>query len=196
MTRVLYTVPVSIYGEVYIMSASYYAGLVVGVIAAVVVCFLYAKFIKRRGKNAGYDERQEAVRGRAYKWAFVVLVAYLAVYAWLEEVAELRWCETGAGLLVGVLLSATVFMVICIYKDAYFSVSDRPRAFVIAFGVLAAANICCGIAIRLWKLPDIYSGEGSFLLSFDDVNLVVGAYLLVIWVNILVKLRLDRRETE
>lgn len=173
------------------MSKAYIAGIVCGLLLVFAVGFIIG-FVKKKKQKAPaeYDERQEAVRGKGFKYGYVALVAYLAVYC-LLDVLEIYWCSTGAGLFFGFLISATVFLVYCIYKDAYFTVSDKPGFYVILLAVLAAANLVCGFVV-----PGLKGLERDSLLGIEDINFMVAGFILIILANVLVKLHMDKRAGE
>lgn len=173
------------------MSTAYYAGVVCGILAVAVIFFFLMKFRKAKGvPDAKYDERQEALRNRGYKFAYVSMVAYLALYVLLDSM-EINWCVPGVGIILGILLSAVVFIIYCIYNDAYFRVSDKPKFYVILFAALGIINIGVGFVV-----PPLKGIEASPLLGIEDMNFVVGVFTLIIFVNVLVKLHLDKRDDE
>lgn len=173
------------------MSFAYYAGVVCGIAVVALVGFIIGFAVKKKQKApAEYDERQEAVRGRGFKYGYVALAAFLAVYILLDAL-EVYWCHTGAGLLLGIFISLTVFVVYCIYKDAYFTVSDRPGFYVILFAVLSAVNLGCGLVV-----PGLKGLEKDPLLGIEDINFMVAGFLFIIFINVLVKLYIDKRAGE
>ncbi len=173
------------------MNFAYYAGIICGIAAVAIVGFIIGFALKKKQRApAEYDERQEAVRGKGFKYGYVALVAYLAVYGLLDAL-EIYWCHTGAGLFFGFLISVTVFLVCCIYKDAYFTVSDKPGFYVILLAVLAAANLVCGFVV-----PGLKGLEKDPLLGIEDINFMVAGFIFIIFINVLVKLRMDKRAEE
>lgn len=173
------------------MNFAYYAGIICGIAAVAIVGFIIGFALKKKQRApAEYDERQEAVRGKGFKYGYVALVAYLAVYGLLDALG-IYWCHTGAGLFFGFLISVTVFLVYCIYKDAYFTVSDKPGFYVILLAVLAAANLVCGFVV-----PGLKGLEKDPLLGIEDINFMVAGFIFIIFINVLVKLRMDKRADE
>lgn len=173
------------------MSTAYIAGVICGVLAVAVVCWFLMKLRKEKGvPDAEYDERQEALRGKGYKLAYISLAAYLAAYALLESM-EIYWCKPTAGLFLGILFSAAVFVIYCIYNDAYFRVSDKPGFYVILFAALGVVNILVGLVV-----PPLKGIEASPLIGLEDVNFIVGVFVLIIFINVLIKLQLDKRTDE
>ena len=56
------------------------AGLAIGLFVGLIICVVIFKYWNKDGKiKTQYDEMQELVRGRAYKYAFWTLVAFEAI---------------------------------------------------------------------------------------------------------------------
>lgn len=171
------------------MNTAYIAGIVCGLLLVLLVCWL----ISLKGKKTGvqkkdFDERQRAIRDRGFRLAYLTLVGYIAVYLFVESL-DVVWCEAGGGLFLGALLSALVHVVYSIYNDAYFTVSESPKSYLMIFGFVSIVNIVFGILRRL-------NGGVEGPLSYGDMNLMVGVFLLIVVVNVLIKIALDKRESE
>ena len=102
--------------------SDYTLGFLIGFFAVVIIFLIIAIVLKCKNNNATeYDERQLIARNAAYKYAFSTLVCY-CVLCGILDVAEIRWAETAIQMFLGMFLSVTVFVVICIFKDAYFGI--------------------------------------------------------------------------
>ena len=75
--------------------------------------------------EARYDERQTAVRGRAFKWGYVTLLAGLIVYCITDGIWS--WCVPLTGCAAAMSFSLIVVCCICIDGDAYWWM-DAGRA--------------------------------------------------------------------
>jgi len=120
-------------------SVPYVSGLACGVFVAV----LALAFARRRiyGKAFGssnrvYDERQQLARGEAYKAAFFTAMLWMAVSAPIRD-----WMDTSVQMTMGICLSVCVFALICIKKDAYLSLRERPARCIRWFLLIAAVNL-------------------------------------------------------
>lgn len=177
------------------MSEAFIVGLFCGLGLVALIGFLIGFFAQKARKEKGippaeYDERQELIRHRGYRLAYKSLIIYLLAYTVLDAFG-VKWCYTWSGMFLGILFSLMVFVIYCIYKDAYFRVSDRPGFYAALFAALGAVNLVCGLVI-----PDMKGMERDPLLGLEDVNFVVGGFILIIFVNVLIKLHLDRRSDE
>ena len=68
-------------------------------------------YVKRTIKHNKFDERQMLARGKAFRAAYIVLVSYLAVYAFIDLLV-IVWSDGFTGILIGICLSVTVFVVL------------------------------------------------------------------------------------
>ena len=154
---------------------SYTTGIICGIMCALFVCMLAKVFIHRRLKmdKRDYDERQIAVQGSAYKYAYLTLIfalfaAQLCVNTFDFTVKPLTTiCVCG-------MLSLAVFVSICILKDAYFTCKTRKPGVVILFLVLGVINLIGGI-----RLLTNQTFENAWIsLSVAFLMLYIGALMI------------------
>ncbi len=172
------------------MSTAYIAGIVCGVLAVFLVCWIISRINKKTGVvKKDYDERQQALRDKGFRFAYLTLIGYMVVFALLHSL-EVIPGEMSGWLFIGVIISLVVHIIYSIYNDAYFRISDSPKGYTVLFGILGLSNIVLGVLKRI-------NGEveGAFP-AYGDLNLVIGVMLLVISVNILIKQALDKRTEE
>ena len=172
------------------MNTAYIAGIVCGVLAVALICWIIARINKKKGNvSKEYDERQRAIRDKGFRYAYLTLVGYMLLIALLHAL-DVFSGDVGGWLFIGVILSLTVHVVYSIYKDAYFRVSDSPRSYIVLFGVLGPINLVVGAVKRITG-----EVEGAFP-TYGDLNLIVGVMVVIVAVNILIKLKLDRHSEE
>ncbi len=165
---------------------SYDLGYVIGVSAGAAIGFLLVvvllKFSRKdRSLRCKFDERQELIRGRGFKYGFFTLLIYEALnmaYGGFLERIVVREVIMAIGMLLGV----TVYASYAIWKDGYFSLNERPRRVVIIFAVLSIVNILLGL-VYIWR-GDFWENG---VIDFPAVNLAVGLMLLFVLVLLLVK---------
>lgn len=150
------------------MSGSYILGFCVGlgsVILIGAIIFLIAK--NNRNQIREYDERQKAVRGVAYKYAYITLAAYVICNAVFTSVTDIKWADAFTEAFIGLCVSFLVFIILCIFKDAYLSLSERPKNVILTLGIVGAANAVMGLTAILQK-----SMITDGVLTFHSANLV------------------------
>lgn len=171
------------------MNFEWVTGFVVGLLAVAVVFAVVRRMALRRGEGPRkYDERQVAARGKAYAAAYFTLLIYLAVWLVLSSL-ELPFFPGTAAILLGFLLSITVFVCYSIFHDAYFRCSERPTTWLWVIGAVSALNLGIGIG-------RICRGATLAERLFENANLMVGAVTTLILACSLVKLAMDRRGGE
>ena len=157
------------------MSVQYKMGLLLGVLAGVLVGLLFVALMKHKKViDFHFDERQERARGQAFKYAFFTLAAVSLCYGALDTILGLP-CDTLAGMFLCFCAAMLVFAVVCIRKEAYLSLYEKPGRVMALFGGLAAFNIGIG-AVYLMQGSMVEDG----ILTFRACNPAVGVMLLII----------------
>lgn len=108
------------------MSISYIAGVVAGVLFAVLLWWLFARKAIKKGP-VKYDERQLVARGRAYRTGFFTILGYCVVYSAVSAFGVV-WCLDSVGMFIGCLVGVTAFAVSAIRNDAYFGLNEDRKA--------------------------------------------------------------------
>lgn len=162
-------------------------GLTTGIAAGILVIAL---LFRKRILDCTFDERQERARGVAFKYGFFTLMGAMLVYG-LSELAFGRWCDAMAGICLCLAAGVLVFAVICIAKDAYLSLKEKPRYVMTLFTIVSAANLVLGVI-------QLHGGDltENGILTFRCTNLIVGTMTAVILVVYIVNFLLGQREEE
>ncbi|MCR5824135.1 MAG: hypothetical protein K6G60_06880 [Lachnospiraceae bacterium] len=173
-------------------AVSLIAGVAVGILLVVIVATLA---IKSNAPVKKYDERQIAMQGKAYKYAFITMVIYFGLFAVVSTLSSLPTLFTlpfSADILVmlGVLTGAMVFAVTAIIHDAYFRLDENQGFIIILFVITSLINIAIGV---VHIVNGDHAGDGVINM-LNSGNLLCGAALLVLPISIMVKKLLDRNE--
>lgn len=166
-------------------------GVALGLITGIAVgLLLIVLLFRKRILDCTFDERQERARGVAFKYGFFTLMGAMLVYG-LSELTFGRWCDAMAGACLCLAAGVLVFAVICIAKDAYLSLKEKPRYVMTLFTMISAANLVLGVI-------GLHGGElmDSGILTFRCTNLIVGIMTAVILVVYIVNFFLRQREEE
>ena len=166
-------------------SVGYLFGLVVGVLVGVGIIAL---LFKLKVMDLTFDERQERARGQAYKYGFWTLLSCLLLYGFSDQIFG-RWCDVLVGAMLCIAAALLVFASVCIVKDAYLSLKEKPRAVMTLLAVVSILNL--GIGIMNWKHGRVVE---DVVLTFASVNGICGLMTLVILVVYLVNYLLAKRE--
>ena len=166
-------------------SLGYIVGIVVGILVGVgIVALLF----KLKVMDLTFDERQERARGQAYKYGFWTLLTCLLLYGFSDMVLG-RWCDVLVGAMLCIAAALMVFASVCIVKDAYLSLKEKPRTIMILLTVVGSLNLAIGI--MNWKNGRVVQ-DG--ILTFGAANGICGIMVLVILAVYVVNHLLAKRE--
>ena len=152
-------------------STEYILGFATGVVLLAVSALIAAKKFKQQSK---FDERQQLLRSRAYQAAFWVLTAYMCINGIFNMMTGIAWADMMTSSFIGICIAITVFVVICIRKDAYFAINQKPRLYFVLFGGLIVMNLALGM---LNVLDEDTSFFTDGMLNYHVMSFVVVALL-------------------
>ena len=166
-------------------------GLVLGILTGLGAGLLLVSLLfRKKVLDMTFDERQERARGKAFQYGFFVLAACVVLYGAADTFLG-RWCDTLTGAVLCVCVALTVFAAVCIWKDAYLSLKERPGKVMTLFAGLAAMNLGLG---------GILTSSGGLVedgvLTFRACNLAAGVLLLAVMAIYGVKLLRERKREE
>ena len=166
-------------------SVGYILGILVGVLVGVGAVVL---LFELKAVDLTFDERQERARGQAYKYGFWTMITCLLLYGFSDMVLG-RWCDVIAGVMLCAGVALVMFASVCIVKDAYLSLKEKPRTVMTMLTVVGSLNLFIGV--MNWKNGQVVENG---ILTFAAVNGICGAMVLVILVIYVVNYLLGRRE--
>lgn len=128
------------------MSTSYAAGLAFGIVTALIIVALVWKFSKKWMKGT-FDERQELVRGRGYKYACFTILIMLTLDLFAESFGAFETLPVSRTLAIFIMILAgvMVYALYCIKNDSYFGVGTDARTYRAVMWVVIACNAVSGI---------------------------------------------------
>ena len=171
------------------LSLGYNFGILAAVlVGALVGLGIIALLFRLKIMDLTFDERQERARGQAYKYGFWTLMTCLLLYGFSDMVLG-RWCDVIAGVMMCAGVALVVFGSVCIVKDAYLSLKEKPRTIMILLTVVGSLNLAIGI--MNWKNGRVVR-DG--ILTFGAANGICGLMVLVILVVYVVNHLLAKRE--
>ncbi len=155
-------------------------GFIVGLMISAVLVVIIFKISNKDGRlRTEYDERQLAVRGKAYMYAFYTGgLAEALIMCLLMTGIELP-LEPYALVFAGIIAACTVLGGYCIWNDVYWGLNNNHKRY----------NIILAVALVLNILPvagALYTGtlleNGKFGLPFLNLAvLMMFAVLFVLW---------------
>ena len=162
----------------------------------VFVClFAIIWFMTRKSStrnNAHYDEMQLQIRAAGYRMGFYVTLAGLLAVILLMECTGVFDHMLSPSFALGVVAFAGIvtFAVYCICKDAFYSVGQNRRTYIIICIIVVIAN---GIGM-IGTIRERIQSENKMLSFSNSANLLCAVSFLVILIALLAKERHDRNE--
>lgn len=170
------------------MPRHYFLFFLLGLLFAAALFAVVSVMEKKQKQERRYDERQLQARGRAYQAAFFSLLGYCVVAGMLSLCLEREICSAYTAMFIGVFFSVGVFVVKCIFSEAYFAVGERPGYWLALSALVAAVNI----VVVLINLHDGKAIIENGVLTEHSINLGCGILFVAIFAAMLIKTLKDR----
>ena len=124
----------------------YAAGLAFGIVAALIIFVIVWKFSNKHTKGK-FDERQELVRGRGYKYAAFTMLCMITLDLLIESFGafEVLPVTRELALFVIILIGVMVYAVYCIKNDSYFGVGMDTRTYRAVMWIVIVCNAISGV---------------------------------------------------
>lgn len=174
------------------MSTSYAAGLAFGIVTALIIFGLIWKFNKKSMKGT-FDERQELVRGRGYKYACFTFLGLLVIDLLIEslEAFETLPITRTLAIFIMILAGVMVYALYCVKNDSYFGVGTDSRTYRAVMWIVIVCNAVSGFT----GLKDGAMEDGK--LAFGPcASLLFCLAFVILMISISVKQRKAAEEAE
>lgn len=136
-----------------------------------------------------YDERQELIRGRGFKYAFYTVIVMNMLYAVAIIAFERLPIEASLIHTIIALFGVGIYAWYCILNDGYFALNEKIPQTIICFLLIGILNIAIGIG-ELMAGNVVQEG----VLTYRSMNFVAGIFMMVTVIVILIKQFMDKRE--
>ena len=177
------------------MTVGNYAGIgfVVGLMFAAVLCVILFKFANSNRKiKSEYDERQEAIRNKGYRYSFYTVLALEAVMTILS-VSEVTFAFPVYLVHLGIILAGClVLCVYCIWNDVYWGLNNNRKRYTAIVVIAIVMNIIPIIA-------GIANGsivKGGAVDSLPVMNIMVIVWMAIIGLAAIAKKLFAKNEEE
>ena len=129
------------------MSTNYAMGLAFGIVTALIRFAIVWKFSKKSMKGT-FDERQELVRGRGYKYASFTMLGLLTLDLLIEsfDAFETLPVTRTLAIFLMILAGVMVYALYCIKNDSYFGVGTDTRTYRAVMWVVIVCNAISGFS--------------------------------------------------
>lgn len=160
--------------------------LVVGIAMAVLAASALLVWVEKKKPPKQFDERQQIVRGKAYKWACVTGFCYFIAVGILDLVLR-DGVQADLFLLVmiGVTLSAFVRECYCCFHDAYLPLTQSPKVNII---LLYVSSVIFLLNAASWvsRMRVTITESGFEVLDFGEVALGATGNSVFVWMFLMV----------
>lgn len=169
------------------MNIEYLLGFVSSIIVMAIILLVIRK--KSRG-TCSYDERQELIRGRGFRYGFFVMAFLMVAGVILDQGMGGLPIELSLLMIGCVMAGCLVVVIYDIWKDAYWGVGQKARPYFILFLVVMATQ-CAALAEHIQAGDIVVNGR----LAWDGgIFAVTSCFFAVVLVNLGVKMILDKKE--
>lgn len=154
-------------------------GIVAGILFAI---FTLALTKKDNNVKCKFDERQEYIRGRGFKYGFFSMLISNALFVCMNLAEIPLFAEFEVLILIGCAIGIGFWVVYCIWNEGYFALNEDKKKLMILFAVIAIMNFIIG-GIQLARGRVIQNGK----LTCDSINFICGFLFVVIFLTMLLK---------
>ena len=172
------------------MNTAYIIGVGVGALCGLVLVALLFRMLKKKYRVdvREYDERQILARGRAYKYGFIVMLI-LVVLERLAHEAGFVLLDSIQGTTALCLIGLFVFVVSCIWQEAYLTLHETPKMTYILLAIGGGLNLLSAGISWVQREPLLQDGR----LYFGSLSLMVAIFVFAILAVFALKQRQLRR---
>ena len=175
-------------------SIGYATGAVLSILLGIcLTALLIMLFTKDHSLSSPkYDERQELERGRGFRYAFFTMLCFFGMLFLFEVSEVIRFANFEFLFGLGLFLGVIVYVVYCIWHEAYFALNQKTPTVMISFLLIGIANLL--IAILNYARGDLFHDD-HFEPAILNVFCTL-AFLSIFITMFLKKLVTDRRNAE
>lgn len=144
---------------------------------------------KFRYREAKYDERQTAVRGRAFKLAYGTLLTALLIYVVTDGLWH--WCVPLTGCAAAIAVSLVPYIWVSIRNEAYWWAHTSRTGQYVTFALLGLMNL--GLALDSWLRGDLIV-DG--VIQTGGANLLLGSVFIYVFAVAMIQRMKQRQESD
>ena len=174
------------------MNAKVSVGVAIGLMVGLVISVILIKAANKDHKiKTQYDERQELIKGKGYKYSFYTML-FIEVVLMLLDMSEISLpFENYLLHICTVLLGCLVLCIHSIWNGVYWGLNNNHKRYTIIIAVAVILNI---IPVAAAIAHDSFSGHG--IDSIPIINLIVLVWMAIIGIVALVKKIVDSKACE
>lgn len=167
-------------------------GIIIGALVGGVLAIVIMKVLKKdKSMKCKWDERQLLARGNGFKYGFFTMIILLVIYGFSSVLIKKYPIDASAVSILIVCVAVTVYVVYCIWQEAYIALNENQNRLMVVFIVIGGVNLMLGIMALV--------GGDAFtdgVLNIRSSNLFCGGMILIAFVTILLKKHVSSKELE
>lgn len=152
----------------------------------IIQVFKILAYGKGEKDHGGFDERQELVRGRAFKYGFLTMFFLQCFLILWKETIDNIPIEFGLLMMTCLMIGCLVTLIYCIYKDAYWELRQKSLPF-IGMWLFIMVIAIYGIKNNELVVNGVLTWDGG-------IYVLVGLLFLIILINVLIKMFIDKKD--
>ena len=160
--------------------------IIITLVFMVTFILIVSKFSKNKSYN--FDERQEIIRGRAFKYAYFSYLIYGIGYSAVSDLLEKDFMTTPTSFLVGMYISLIIFAVYNICNEAFFAFNQKPVSYILIFSITTLCSGFSGISAII---------DGSIIengvLTLDCIGVISSITFAIILIAMLLKMIINKK---
>ena len=161
----------------------------IGFVVGIIIAFLCLAKLNNDGKSkTKYDERQKAVRGDAYRYAFFATIISCFVVMLLSTVDGILNIFGNEVYCIPIFIGLIVQISYAIFNDGYVGLNTNMKRFIIFMILITLVNIL---------VPVRFMVEGEFIkdgvIQTGFANLLCAGLFIILIIELLIKKLIDKR---
>lgn len=167
-------------------------GVVAGIVVGLIIAIFVVKGFNKDGKfKTQYDEKQEIARGKGFKYALYCTLVYEAIMCILS-IGDINLPLDNFSLhFLAIFIGIVVLETYCIFNDAFIGLNTNGKRYAIVCVFVAIINFLSAIAGFVQN-----SKAGTNIIPSTFANLMVGIMFLLIGIEFVIKLIIDKKKGE
>jgi len=160
-------------------------------LVSVLMIIMSKKLNTDNAAKTKYDERQQLVRGNAYRIAFWSLVVFVIIYAMIDSTNIVLPCVNTVAIFFIIFLAILIHTIYCIFNDGYFGINNKPKSYYILFLIIGLLNLAIGVLNTIEG--NLYT-DGK--LDLPVVNYMAGIVFVILGIAIVIKALISKSKAE
>ena len=167
-------------------------GFTTGLIIGLVLVVIFFKIANTNNKiKSEYDERQQRIRGKAYKYAFYTMILYHVFMIGLSFADISIPIEPYVSEFFGIFLGCTVLGGYCVWHDVYWGLNNNKKRDFVIFGVCLLLNL---FPVVMPALSGEFARDG--ISGAPMINIMVIIMMLILLVELGIKHLIDKNKND